>query len=333
MAITLKNIAEECGLAVSTVSNILNNQKSSFASQKVKKLVKETAKRLGYRKDYLSVSLRTKQTKSIGLCIDRVQDPTRAFFINTFVTAFNKIGYEVAINEHLGNPDAAIDTVNFFSDRYKDGIILFTDFLRDIGGKTKTLLEAIENSQCKVIGIGSELKDRLPSLDIEREWAFIDALTRLERLGSQNILIVYKTDVEFRGRISLLYKENYFHLSETYSLNDFVKGWKELNKSGKKIDGIFFRTDEIAIPALNYFLREGIKVPEDLKVISFDHFPFSEYTMPSLTTYDINFSSLGTLAFTQLYNCLKTGSDLSTGFYKTIKPVFIGRNSHSKETN
>jgi DNA-binding LacI/PurR family transcriptional regulator len=327
LTVTLKTIADDCGLAVSTVSNILNDNKSSFASEKVKQKVKETAKRLGYRKHYLSVSLRTKQTMSIGLCIDRVEDQTRAFFINTFVTAFNKAGYEVAINEHLGNPDRAVAALTSFDERYKDGIVFFTDFLKDIKEKKNTLLKTIQDCHCKVLGIGSELKGHLPCLDIDREWAFTDALSRLEEKNS-NILIVYKSEIEFRTAFPKLQKENIIHMPSIYSIDDFIQSWEKLKSKHSEITSIFFRTDEIAIPALRYFHQKGVAIPQTYKVISFDHFSFSQFTIPSLTTYDINFSNLGSLAFEKLYKGLMEEKSLPVDLHQTIEPVFISRESH-----
>jgi len=330
MAVTLKDIAAHCGLAVSTVSNILNNHKDSYASVRVKKMVKDTARDMGYRKDYLSVSLRTKTTRSIGLCLDFLVDETRGFFINTFIEAFNRKGYEVAINSHNAHPDAALSALSFFEQRYKDGIIFFTDFLRTIPQKERNaLITRLSRSKSKILGIGSELRGHLPCIDIDRNWAFKHCFNRFDRDGHKKILLVYKSPVEFRESFSLIKERNYLCMDKVYSFADFEKKWPDMYHKNPDISACFFRTDDIAIPALRYFRTHNISVPGDLSVCSFDHFSYSQYTTPPLTTYDINFGPLGKKAYKILLSWIDGGNDFPKDFYKTIRPSYIERESHT----
>lgn len=326
MPVTLKDIARKCDLAVSTVSNILNDNKDSFASERVKLKVKETAEALGYRKNYLSLSLRTRKTRSIGLCLDRVVDETRKFFIQSFVDLFNQQGFEVAINSHQGDPERAIACLEFFQDRHKDGIVFFTDFLKDIGEKRQTILDRIEHSGIKTLGIGSELKGVLPCLDIDRSFAFNQACELLLRQGHAKNLIVYKNKSDFREDFKYMNDERFVHMEGIYSLADFQKCWEASEVPFK--GGVFFRTDEIAIPALKYLRGKGVKVPEDVSVISFDHFPFSEFTSPALTTYDICFDKLGEMAHFTLSRWITENESYKPEPYKLLKPTFVQRESH-----
>lgn len=331
MPVTLKDIAQHCGVAVSTVSNILNDHKDSYASERLKRAVKETARQMGYRKHYLSVSLRTRKTLSIGLCLDMVADETRRFFINTFVTAFNKIGYEVAINAHERSPHNAREALQFFNERYKDGIVLFTDFLRDIGPQRDELISTINTLDSKILGIGSEFKGTLPCLDIDRSWAFDHAFDRFEQQGHQKIAVVYKTPQEFRSSFVRLNDPRYIHLDNIFTIEQFCERWPDIYGANPTISALFFRTDAIAIAALKFFAQQGISVPRELAVCSFDHFQFSQFTSPPLTTYDINFSQLGELACQTLVDWIEDRSALAPDFYQTIRPKFIERHSHDAQ--
>ncbi len=330
MPVTLKDIATRCGLAVSTVSNILNDNKDSYASARVKKLVKDTAEELGYRKHYLSVSLRTRKTLSIGLCIDHIVYETRRYFLDAFVEAFNKKGYEVAITTHEMDPDRALASLRFFQERFKDGIVLFTDFLRDIGPHHEKLATELSRSPVKVLGVGSELRGVVPSIDIERAWALRDCISRLRKNGHRSIVLVYKTPADFRDALPTFREPDCVHMDNVYTAEDFRSRWPALREAHPDATAVFFRSDEIAIPALAWFAANGVAVPDELSVAGFDHFRFSEYTSPPLTTYDINFAKLGHLAFERLYRWIRGRTPLDTAYYRTIRPTFIERQSHTR---
>jgi LacI family transcriptional regulator, sucrose operon repressor len=332
MAVTLKDIARECGLAVSTVSNILNDHKDSYASERVKKQVKETAEALGYRKHYLSVSLRTRRTLSIGLCLDYLVYETRRYFVNSFVDAFSRAGYEVAITTHEMDPERAIDSLRFFEERFKDGVVLFTDFLRDIGEGRELLIQTLRQSSAKILGIGSEFRGVVPSLDIQRTWAFDSCIRRYKRDGHRKIIVVYKTPADFRESFTKLQAPAFVHMNGVYSADDFRSRWPELWRQHSDATAVFFRSDEIAIPALSYFAANGPRVPDQLCVTSFDHFRFSEYTSPPLTTYDINFDKLGRMTFDCLHRWITGECEPAADFYKTLRPTPVDRQSHSRSS-
>jgi LacI family transcriptional regulator len=67
MPVTIKNIAAELGLSVSAVSKALNDY-PDIAPQ-TRQLVKETARRMGYRASAAARSLRTHKTNTIGLIL------------------------------------------------------------------------------------------------------------------------------------------------------------------------------------------------------------------------------------------------------------------------
>ena len=330
MAVTLKDIAAECSLAVSTVSNILNNNKNSFASDKVKAQVRETAERLGYKKDYLSISLRTKKTNSVGICIDRVKDETRSDFIREFTDGLNAAGYEAALTDHRFDPDRLIEQISNFQERYKDGLILFTDFLGRIDETAqKKIAEKLQSIKSPVLGIGSEFKGYIPCIDIDRAWAINDALNRFNEYSEKDIVIVFKENVELREAADKLKASSYRLFNGVKAEKDFIDRF-ESEYSENLPKAIFFRTDAIAIPALKYFKLKDISVPDDVEIISFDNFRFSEYTDPALTSYSLNFDKLGREAFRLMNGMLAETKELERDFFFTIKPDFIERETNKK---
>ena len=107
-------------------------------------------------------------------------------------------------------------------------------------------------------------------------------------------------------------------------MEDFVH---RVETEGLNHTAIFFRTDRIAIPALNYLRNRGLRVPEDLEVVGFDNFPFSQHTLPALSTWDIGFHRLG-LRSHELLSGWMAGQALDPTFHELFQPDFIPRESH-----
>jgi len=324
LAVTLKDIAQECGLAVSTVSNILNNNSTSFASEAARKRVRDTAERLGYKRDYLSSSLRTRKTKSVGLILDQIVDFTRQDFLVPFVEKFSAQGYEVALAEHRHDPHRAVDALEGFASRYKDGVVLFSDLLRRPDHDQAILKRAVEVSKVKILAIGSRMRELVPSVEIDRGRAVERSLDHFVAQGHQKILVVYEYDWDMRPRFSQWDRPGITYWGGIHEFEDFVA---RMGPRPFEFSAVFFRTDRIAIPALKYFSSRGIRVPQDVEVIGFDNFPFAAQTTPALSTWDIGFHRVGERAQGLLGDWM-AGGNTNREFYELYQPDFVARESH-----
>ncbi len=325
MAVTLKDIARECGLAVSTVSNILNNNSTSFASEVVRQKVRDTAERLGYKRDYLSSSLRTRRTRSVGLILDKIDDITRQDFLVPFVESFSERGYEVALAEHRNDAARAINALEGFSERFKEGVVLFSDLLGKPAEDQSRLRTAVEHSSLKILAVGSALMGLVPSVDIDRGVAVERSLLHLKAQGHKNILVVYEYDYDMRPRFSLWNQPGFTFWGGIHEISDFLARFDA--EGLEPYTAVFFRTDRVAMPALKVFQERGIRVPQDVEVISFDNFPFSQHTQPGLSTWDIGFHRLGLRTQELLWEWV-TGTEPSQAVHELFEPVFVSRQSH-----
>ena len=93
--VTLKQIAENLGISITTVSKALKNYPD--VSKKTKALVKEEAEKLQYKPNVFAVNLRTKQSKTVGLIIPEVVHHFFSSVINGIIEQAEKKGYLVII--------------------------------------------------------------------------------------------------------------------------------------------------------------------------------------------------------------------------------------------
>ena len=92
---TLKDVAKETGLTVSTVSRVLNNR--GYISADARERVYEAMKRLNYQPNELARSLSKQTTNTIGVIVPHIDHPYFARLLSSLETAAYKSGYKLLL--------------------------------------------------------------------------------------------------------------------------------------------------------------------------------------------------------------------------------------------
>ncbi|MDO5974650.1 LacI family DNA-binding transcriptional regulator [Flavivirga jejuensis] len=324
--ITLKQIAEELNISVTTVSKALKGY--SDVSKKTKKQVKELAKKLNYIPNASAVNLRTQQTKTIGVIVPTTVHHFFATVIKGIIKTAKKRDYMVILLQSEEDAEQEIKSVDLLISKGVDGIMI------SLSNKTQNFdhLEKIKNHDIPLV-----LFDKISKITdcskvvINDQKAAYDAVEYLIKKG-------YKRIAHFRGDLNpqvsidrflgykkaLLNNNIEFDSSLVYICNnndDFNDGHasakKLIDMHGKNVDALFAITDMVAIGALKYFNDHGIKIPKDIAIIGFSNWFMSSVITPTLTTIDQPGYKMGKTAFKLLYKEIKTKNvDIS---YETIE--------------
>ena len=94
--ITIKDIANELGISKSTVSRALSGDSSNVKAETMK-LITDTARRMGYHRNEMAVSLRKQSSHNIGIIIPEIVTSFYMTFISHVQTILHKHGYNVLI--------------------------------------------------------------------------------------------------------------------------------------------------------------------------------------------------------------------------------------------
>ena len=120
--ITLADIAKECGVSVNTVSHALND-KPDISEQK-KEEIKNIAEKMGYISNSAASFLRTGKSKSIGIIIGDIVNPSFSINIRLLENEFRKHGYSCMVfdsgEDEKVEKQAIIEAIG----KAVDGIIL-----------------------------------------------------------------------------------------------------------------------------------------------------------------------------------------------------------------
>jgi LacI family transcriptional regulator len=272
--VSLKDIAQEAGVSTALVSYVLTNkEEKARVGQEMAKKIRKIARKLNYQPNHIARSLKSGRSDTIGLIVADISNPFFANIARTIEDEAKRNNYTVIFGSSDENVDKSRDLINVLLNRQVDGLILIP---------TEGSEQQIKNLQNQ--NVPFVLIDRyfpgIPAshISINNYESAYNAVTHLIKMGRQQIgMIAYKTALHHiserkRGytealgeKKSLMKLARYSHLKE-----DIKLAIDQLLKARKPADALFFATNSLAIEGLKYINELGIRVPEDLAVVSFD---------------------------------------------------------------
>lgn len=337
---TLKQIAKELGVSVSTVSKALSNSPEISEPTKIK--VQEFAKLKNYKPNNIAVNLKSKRSKTIGVIIPNILNPFFAKVFSGIEKAANARGYNVITcisNESLKKEITAMDML---SNGTIDGFILSVADETQKEHEFKHFKDAIADD------IPIVMFDRI-SEDVNCDKVIVDdfdsavnAVSHLIKTGCKNIALISNIDnlsvgqLRAEGYLEAL-KANGVAINEDLILR--CESTEELEEKfpaffdikGKKIDGVFALEESASVTAHKAVLKAGFRIPEDVQLIGFADGVWSRRLTPSLSTVSQHGPEIGEAAAETLINRLesKEGEELPYET-KVIKTELRQRDSTKK---
>ena len=333
--ITLKNIARELDVSISTVSKALKN--SSEISRDTKDKIQAFAKLYNYKPNNIAISLKNKRTKNIGVIIP---DIVHHFFTTVFrgIEKYaNKHGYNVIVCVSDESFDREVINMEMLANGSIDG------FIMALAGETQ--LKKDFNHLKEVIDQG------MPLVLFDRVAQEISC----DKVVLNDTEIAYEATVslitEGRKRIALLTTDNFFSVSsareEGYrkalaerdiSIEENLILRLPYNKEiegvsnwlvDNRIDAVLAVNEIFGVHCLSAAQILGLKVPLDLSVIGFTDGILSKYSVPKLTTVAQHGDKMGEMAAKLLIEKIETDFDEEDEVFKTeiIQATIIRRES------
>ncbi|KJD32441.1 LacI family transcriptional regulator [Tamlana nanhaiensis] len=311
---TLKDIAEQLNLSITTVSKALKGYPD--VSKKTRAMVKELATTLNYKPNAFAVNLRTKESKTIGLIIPVIVHHFFSNVIRGIVAQAEKKGYLVIILQSNESYELEKKQLDLLMSQRVDGIIISlangtADFkhLNTIIAQNKPLV--MFDKIAKVVQCSKVIID-------DRKAAYM-ATQHLIDTGCKRIahfrgaLLPQNSIDRFLGYKKALidngfpYDPSLVYICECgdMSFEEGQKNAKQLLEDHNDVDGIFINTDLVAIGAMTEFSKQGVKIPEDISIVGFSNWFMSSVISPGLTTIDQPGYDMGKSAFKQLFKEIK----------------------------
>ncbi|NRR90132.1 LacI family DNA-binding transcriptional regulator [Winogradskyella undariae] len=331
--ITLKQIARELDVSISTVSKALKNSKEISADTIQK--VQAFAKLYNYRPNNIALSLKNRKTNTIGIIIPEIVHHFFSKVIRGVELVANKRGYNVIIG--LSNESFSKEVINMemLANGSIDGFILSMS--------KETLLQQDYHHYNETMNQGMPIVmfDRVVS-EIKCDKVIVDdfngAKNAVQKLISNNcehIALITTKDYVSVGRLRTqgyleALEENkitpqaelILKMDDTLDyevhLEKLEDEIEQLFNAHKEIDGVFAVNELYALSAMKVARRMGLNVPNDIQVIGFTDGVLSKHSTPSLTTVSQHAQLMGERAADLLIDKIEKEFEAEEEQFQTI---------------
>ena len=293
MPVTIKDIAKELGLSVSTVSKALNDYPD--VAPETRQLVKEAARRMGYRPSAAARTLRTRKTNTIGLifCLmDRhLTDPYYLDLLSSIGEECSRHGFDLLLSACPDREQEHSAYERMVDGKRVDGIILTGTRHGD------ERIAYLKKRKFPFVALGrSEEDGDFPYVDVDGAKGVSDGVQHLLDQGYRHIgfiglppelicadhrlqgykMALRRNDLSFNPRLVL----HCDHLTQEAG----YQAMQCLLELDEPPDAAFICSDEMALGAMRAVQERGLAVGRDFGIVGFDDIPMAAQVQPPLTS-------------------------------------------------
>lgn len=329
--VTIKDVAREAGVSISTVSNALNGV--DVLKPETKEHILEVAQRLHYIPNLNGRNLKSKETKVIGLFVTSLKGPYFVALADSIFQECVKCGYELNVFV-TWNHDSAMN--NILGKRV-DGCIILGN------AQQPQELKRIQDYEVPTVFLDREVAGkRMSSVIFDSYQAGVTAAEYFISRGAKQIGFVqgyqenYDARLRYEGFTSEL-KKSGITLKPEYIWEGCFE--KEKAKESTKAflekalpipDAIFAANDLSAIGAMEALLEAGIDIPKQTIILGVDGIEQNEWVSPSLSSIETGFEKQGSLAVKELLELI---NGRKKGEIIKLQGTLVERESTGKNSN
>lgn len=321
--VTLKQIAKELDVSISTVSKSLKDNPE--ISPETRQKVQAFAKLYNYRPNNIALSLKNKKTKTIAVIIPEIVHHFFATVISGIEQVANESGYNVIVCLSDESFDKEVINMEMLANGSIDGFIMSlskeTLLKRDFHH-----IEEVINQGMPVVMFDRVTNDILcDKVIIDDVQAAYEAVNSLIECGKKRIALLTTVDYVNVGKLRT---DGYLKALENHNItadNDIILKIEDIDQCDNLIldlfnkqgfDAVFAVNELFAVTAIKCAKALQIKVPEELAVIGFTDGIISKYSSPTITTVSQNGVKMGGKAAQMLIEKLELDDD-ADHFFKT----------------
>lgn len=304
--VTIKDIARELCISVSTVSRALTDDKN--IRRETREAVLREAERLGYRRNPVAMNLKMGRTNTIGVIVPEMHTPYASQVVAGIQSVLYKNNQKVMIAESDEDPNREHESLLMMEEFMVDGLIVSMC-------SHKHNLETYR--RLAAAGMAIVFYDRIPHGLDDMPQVMIDdnndsyfMAEHLVRLGRRRIAYLYGPDDVYNaveracGYREAMEKFGVYDpqlvVKTGMTFADGAAAVDDLVRRGVEFDAVYAFTDTLAIGAMNRLRELGRRIPEDVAVAGFSGTELSTIVYPKLTTVEPPLGEMGRRAAEQV---------------------------------
>lgn len=305
---TMADVGRLAGVSAATVSFVLNDTAGQSISEATRKRVLDAVEVLGYRRNYLARSLRTRKTATVGFVTDEIAiEP----FAGSTILGANEVAWEqgslLMVVNTTRDQRVQRDVVEELLDRHVDSVILAY-----VGTRRVTVPERLIGSVPTILLNGFVTGNTVPAVLPDEAAGGRAATELLLEAGHSSITFItganaaWATKERIKGfRAALLEgglrPEQQTVLEGNYQTDSGYELTRELLRKGPPPTALMYGNDRMAMGGLFALSEAGLSVPDDVSVVGYDDQEhLAAHLHPALSTVRLPYYQMGRWAAEQL---------------------------------
>ena len=317
--VTLKQLANELNVSISTVSKALKN--SYEINEGTIKKVKALAKKYNYKPNKTALNLKNRQTKTIGVIIPNILNYFFAKALLGIEEEANNRGYQIIICLSNNQYKKEVASLNLLCDGSVDGFILSVAKESLVLQKSDHFKDVVDEGYPIVMfdRVSNDIKncDKVINDDVDSSYK---ATKYLLNSNCKKIVLISAIDNIGIGKLrskgynkAIAEDDDYKNKPMQITINnktEYDSVIKKLFKKHTDIDGILATDNVSATTALKIATKNGYKIPADLSIIGFSDNKISRLASTPITTVSQNPLDIGKNAVTVIINRIESNEPL-----------------------
>lgn len=335
-AVTLKDVAADAGVSITTVSRVLNDQQSGVPiGEDTKQRVIAAAERLGYKPNLMARALRGAPSSLLGVIARDISDPFHIQILRGINEEAGKNQYRLFLGHVDYQPDVAVAYASMFEQSHADGIIVIGDLE---GGDAA--LDILAAQHRFVVGVTDRTERRqVPGVYSDSTTGTDLAMEHLWALEHRNIMCVSDSRT-YDGRLRANQYERFMHarsVSEHIQIHITDQEPEDAYELGKRIltqvvdeagpTAIYATSDTTALGLMRAAFDYGVPVPDRLSIVGYDDIDIAAFIIPPLTTISQHGVDMGRAAARLLFSMMDRDLDRHEVADVVLEPELVARRS------
>ena len=334
--LTIKDIAIELNVSISTVSKALND--SHEIADTTKKRIKAYAKALNYKPNFNALSLKNKRTKTIAVIIPNMLKYIYAQVFNGIEKVANEAGYKIITCVSNEKTSKEKEILEMLSNGSIDGFIISPAIESSENKEYQHFKDVIEE------GFPIVLFDRIPDelecdkVTVKDHKATYNAVEHLKNTGCKNIAFVFTREkltstkkrkkgyLQALGDFNLMVNEEAVINLAGYNYKEYEEVLIPILKKNK-IDGVIANNEATGIAVQKAAQKIGHHIPNNFSVIAFSNGILARHASPQMTTISQHGEKMGVKAAKLLIERIENESQNLPYVTKIIKTDLVMRSS------
>lgn len=312
---TIYDISKKAGVSIATVSRVINGSSkvSPATKEKVLKIIEES----GYSPNIFARGLGLNTMNTVGLLCADVSDPFLAEAVYHIEQDLREGGYDVLLcctGYELAQKQKCMNML--ISKRVDALVLIGSNYIEEQSENNAYIRQAAQKMPIMILNGALDAPNVYSTL-CDDFGAVCDLTGRFIAAGKTDILYLYNSN-SYSGRsklggfreafrlagVSLPRENTRFFTSRDKSVSEISDYLADLYDRGQRFSVVMCSDDRLAMGAIKFAHRRGLKIPQDISVTGFNNMVTATYCEPELTSVDNKLESICHHCVSALINIL-----------------------------